>query len=112
MAGGATLDADTPDQGVKIARRNTPFPPRPLHDLTDEEPEKALLPLADLGPRGLSKKTPPSNSEDERQLRSVAGQKLPVRAAAKALGVSPSSYLRLVRAQTASLSAAWSAHHA
>src|SRR3989442_11485583 len=23
MAGGATLDADTPDQGVKIARRNT-----------------------------------------------------------------------------------------
>ena len=34
---------------------------------------------------------------DERQLRIVASQKLPVRAAAKALGVSPSSYLRLVR---------------
>ena len=33
----------------------------------------------------------------ERQLRQVASQKLPVRAAAKALGVSPSSYLRLVR---------------
>ena len=33
----------------------------------------------------------------ERQLRIVASQKLPVRAAAKALGVSPSSYLRLVR---------------
>ena len=38
---------------------------------------------------------------DERQLRIVARQKLPVRAAAKALGVSPSSYLRLVRAQAA-----------
>src|SRR5437667_11961374 len=34
---------------------------------------------------------------DEHQLRIVASQKLPVRAAAKALGVSPSSYLRLVR---------------
>ena len=34
---------------------------------------------------------------DERQLRIVASQNLPVRAAAKALGVSPSSYLRLVR---------------
>ena len=34
---------------------------------------------------------------DERQLRIVVNQKLPVRAAAKALGVSPSSYLRLVR---------------
>src|SRR2546422_4543268 len=34
---------------------------------------------------------------DERQLQIVASQKLPVRAAAKALGVSPSSYLRLVR---------------
>src|SRR3989454_9634432 len=34
---------------------------------------------------------------DERQLRIVASQKLPVRAAAKALGGSPSSYLRLVR---------------
>src|SRR2546428_2134776 len=33
----------------------------------------------------------------ERQLRIVASQKLPVRAAAKALGVSPSSSLRLVR---------------
>src|SRR5438093_6048199 len=39
---------------------------------------------------------------DERQLRIVASQNLPVRAAAKALGVSPSSYLRLVRAQAAS----------
>ena len=38
---------------------------------------------------------------DERQLRIVVNQKLPVRAAAKALGVSPSSYLRLVRAQAA-----------
>ena len=34
---------------------------------------------------------------DERQLRIVVSQNLPVRAAAKALGVSPSSYLRLVR---------------
>src|SRR5437870_10086582 len=34
---------------------------------------------------------------DERQLRIVASQKLPVRAAEKALGVSPASYLRLVR---------------
>jgi len=34
---------------------------------------------------------------DERQLRSVAGQGLPVRAAAKALGISPSSYIRYVR---------------
>src|SRR2546426_10632588 len=34
---------------------------------------------------------------DERQLRIVASQKLPVRAASKLLGVSPSSYLRLVR---------------
>src|SRR5206468_2002064 len=33
----------------------------------------------------------------ERQLRIVVNQNLPVRAAAKALGVSPSSYLRLVR---------------
>jgi hypothetical protein len=39
----------------------------------------------------------PRLTVDERQLRSVANQKLPVRAAAKALGVSPSSYLRLVR---------------
>ncbi len=38
---------------------------------------------------------------DERQLRLIASQKLPVRAAAKALGISPSSYLRLVRGQTA-----------
>ena len=34
---------------------------------------------------------------DEHQLRIIASQNLPVRAAAKALGVSPSSYLRLVR---------------
>src|SRR5947208_12463510 len=53
----------------------------------------------------------PSLQVSERQLRSVAGQGLPVRAAAKALGVSPSSYLRLVRAQTAPLSAAWGANH-
>ena len=33
----------------------------------------------------------------ERQLRIVVNQKLPVRAASKLLGVSPSSYLRLVR---------------
>ena len=39
---------------------------------------------------------------DERQLRLVAAQKLPVRIAAKALGVSPSSYARLIRAQAAS----------
>src|SRR6266403_1532692 len=37
----------------------------------------------------------------ERQLRIVVNQNLPVRAAAKALGVSPSSYLRLVRQQHA-----------
>lgn len=36
---------------------------------------------------------------DERQLRIVASQKLPVRVAAKTLGISPSSYLRLIRAQ-------------
>lgn len=47
---------------------------------------------------------------DERQLRVVASQKLPVRAAAKALGVSPSSYLRLVRSQAAA--EAGSASHA
>src|SRR5947199_2854112 len=34
---------------------------------------------------------------DEHQLRIVVNQKLPVRAASKLLGVSPSSYLRLVR---------------
>jgi len=45
---------------------------------------------------------------DERQLRIVASQNLPVRAAAKALGVSPSSYLRLVRSQAAA-SDAWGA---
>jgi len=39
---------------------------------------------------------------DERQLRMIAGQKLPVRLAAKALGVSPSSYVRLVRGRMAS----------
>src|SRR2546425_4081821 len=43
---------------------------------------------------------------DERQLRIVVNQNLPVRAAAKALGVSPSSYLRLVRQQHANGSAA------
>src|SRR5437899_6037024 len=42
----------------------------------------------------------------ERQLRIVVNQNLPVRAAAKALGVSPSSYLRLVRQQHANGSAA------
>ncbi len=36
---------------------------------------------------------------DERRFRLIASQKLPVRAAAKALGISPSSYLRLVRAR-------------
>ena len=41
----------------------------------------------------------------ERQLRIVVNQKVPVRAAAKALGVSPSSYLRLVRQQHANGSA-------
>src|SRR3989442_10779796 len=39
----------------------------------------------------------PRLKADERQLRIVASQKLPVRAASKLLGVSPSSYLRLVR---------------
>src|SRR5437870_638574 len=39
----------------------------------------------------------PRLTVDERQLRIVANQKLPVRAASKLLGVSPSSYLRLVR---------------
>ena len=43
---------------------------------------------------------------DERQLRIVASQKLPVRAASKLLGVSPSSYLRLVRQHHADGSAA------
>src|SRR2546425_4482667 len=43
---------------------------------------------------------------DERQLRIVASQKLPLRAASKLLGVSPSSYLRLVRQQHANGSAA------
>jgi len=43
---------------------------------------------------------------DERQLRIVASQKLPVRAASKLLGVSPSSYLRLVRQHHANGSAA------
>src|SRR5438552_7778890 len=39
---------------------------------------------------------------DERQLRMIAAQRLPVRVAAKALGISPSSYARLARAQGAS----------
>jgi DNA invertase Pin-like site-specific DNA recombinase len=42
----------------------------------------------------------------EHQLRIVASQKLPVRAASKLLGVSPSSYLRLVRQHHANGSAA------
>ncbi len=42
----------------------------------------------------------------ERQLRIVVNQNLPVRAAAKALGVSASSYLRLVRQHHANGSAA------
>src|SRR5213083_2244304 len=41
---------------------------------------------------------------DHRRLESVAARKLPVRLAARELGVSPSSYLRLVRAQAASSS--------
>ena len=36
---------------------------------------------------------------DERELQSIIGRRLPVRLAARELGVSPSSYLRLVRAQ-------------
>ena len=36
----------------------------------------------------------------------IAGQKLPIRVAGKALGVSPSSYARLARAQAASASVA------
>src|SRR5207237_9007243 len=51
----------------------------------------------------------PKLQVSERDLRSVAGQ--PVRIAAKALGISPSSYLRLVRSQAA-LSESWSANHA
>ena len=42
----------------------------------------------------------------EHQLRIVVNQKLPVRAASKLLGVSPSSYLRLVRQHHADSSAA------
>ena len=42
----------------------------------------------------------------EQELRIVASQKLPVRAASKLLGVSPSSYLRLVRQHHANGSAA------
>src|SRR2546425_1037247 len=47
----------------------------------------------------------PRLTVDERQLRIVVNQNLPVRAAAKALGVSPSSHLRLVRQQHANGSA-------
>src|SRR2546425_8292206 len=47
----------------------------------------------------------PRLTVDERQLRIVVNQKLPVRAASKLLGVSPSSYLRLVRQQHANGSA-------
>jgi len=39
---------------------------------------------------------------DDRQLRMIAGENLPGRLAAKALGVSPSSYERLVRGRMAS----------
>lgn len=49
---------------------------------------------------------------DERQLRSVAGRGLPVRAAAKALGISPSSYLRYVREHLGHAQAAEEASHA
>src|SRR5438552_10710343 len=48
----------------------------------------------------------PRLKADERQLRIVVNQKLPVRAASKLLGVSPSSYLRLVRQHHANGSAA------
>jgi DNA invertase Pin-like site-specific DNA recombinase len=48
---------------------------------------------------------------DHRTLESVIAQRLPVRTAAKVLGVSPSSYLRLVRAQAAPASDAGSAIH-
>ena len=48
----------------------------------------------------------PRLTVDERQLRIVVNQKLPVRAASKLLGVSPSSYLRLVRQHHANGSAA------
>ena len=54
----------------------------------------------------------PRLKADERQLRIVASQKLPVRTAAKALGVSASSYLRLVREQAAPSSEAWSSSDA
>jgi len=47
----------------------------------------------------------------EGRFRLVASQKLPVRAAAKALGISPSSYLRLVRAQAVPASDTGSAIH-
>ena len=40
---------------------------------------------------------------DECQLRMVVAQKLPVRVAAKVLGVSPTSFVRLARAQGASV---------
>src|SRR3989442_9562217 len=48
----------------------------------------------------------PRLTVDERQLRIVVNQKLPVRAASKLLGVSPSSYLRLVGQHHANASAA------
>jgi DNA invertase Pin-like site-specific DNA recombinase len=49
---------------------------------------------------------------DARKLQVVTDQKLPVRAAARALGISPSSYLRLVRAQPTPSSDAGSVAHA
>ena len=48
---------------------------------------------------------------DHGQLRIIANKNLPVRAAAKALGVSPSSYLRLVRNQATPSSEQWSTDH-
>ncbi len=53
----------------------------------------------------------PRLSLDEGHLRMVANQKLPVRAAAKALGISPSSYLRYVREHLGHSPAAEEASH-
>lgn len=49
---------------------------------------------------------------DERRLENIIAQKLPVRTAAKLLGVSPSSYVRLVRSRTERGTDAWNATHA
>ncbi len=54
----------------------------------------------------------PRLSLDEGQLRMVAKQKLPVRVAAKALGISPSSYIRYVREHLGHSHAAEEASHA